>query len=320
MTEANAAVDPAETETITPEIAEKPADAPVVEKATDSPADASKPTGEVATGESAADKGEGDKPAEVSWPDDWRERLAGDDDTFLRMLKRYSSPNTFAKGFKEREEIIRSGKVKRDMPDAKDEKAMAEWRKEQGIPDDPSGYVLPEPLTSRLVDDDKPVLANFTEFAHKNNLPPAYVAKAAEWYVETQEFAAEQRAAADKIAHEACEDALRKDWAHGEYKANTKLAHSFLESIPGLSTDFATARLPNGRMLVQEPAFIAWAADMGREKFGDLAFVSGDSERKHMARKTEIESIMHSDINKYRQEGLDKEYAQILEREKKRAS
>lgn len=257
-----------------------------------------------------------DKP---NWPDDWREQLAGEDETFLRHLKRYSSPQSFAKGFKEREDLIRSGKLKRDMPDSSDEKALAEWRKEAGIPDDPTKYVFSEAVQKRMTDDDKPLMASFTEFAHAKNAPQQVVDIASEWYFEAMEKMEGERIQADNEAASDCEDALRKDWAHGEYKANTTLAKRFVESIPGVGTTWSEARMPDGRRLGDVPEFVMWAADQGRERFGDAVFANTDSERKHTARKDEIESVMKNDIDKYYRDGLDKEYAQIVEREQRRA-
>lgn len=325
MTEAIAAVEAAETVTTetTTETAGKPAEAVVSEKAADTPAKGADATGEAAGKAGEADKGEGDdraKPDEFSWPDDWRERLAGDDEDLAKILKRFTSPATFARKIAEQDKLIKSTRagIAPPMPDAKDEKAMSEWRKAQGIPDDPSGYVLPEPITKRMVDDDKPILANFAEFAHKSNMPPVFVEKAAEWYVETQELAAEKQQKDDKQWHEDCEDALRKDLPHGAYKETIGAAHSFLESVPGLSTDFATARLPNGKMLVQDPAFILWAAEMAIKEKGDMAFVGGDREQKHTARRAEIEKIRDTDFDRYEAEGMDKEYRAIIEKDLKR--
>lgn len=257
-----------------------------------------------------------DKP---NWPDDWREQLAGEDDTFLRHLKRYSSPQSFAKGFKEREDLIRSGKLKRDMPDPSDEKALAEWRKEAGIPDDPTKYVFSEAVQKRMTDDDKPLMASFTEFAHAKNAPQHVVDIASEWYFEAMEKMEGERIQADNEAASDCEDALRKDWAHGEYKANTTLAKRFVESIPGVGANWSEARMPDGRRLGDVPEFVMWAADQGRERFGDAVFANTDSERRHTARKDEIEAVMKNDIDKYYRDGLDKEYAQIVEREQRRA-
>lgn len=265
-----------------------------------------------------SEDGKGKEPAKSDWPDDWRDRLADGDEDIANAIKRYGSPKGVAKALKEAQALIRSGKIKRDMPDATDAKAVSEWRKEQGIPDDPSGYKLPEVVTKRLTDDDKPVLASFTEFAHAKGAPQAVVDIATEWYVNSLENMEAERVQADSAAAEAAEDALRKDWAHGEYKANMTLAKRFIAEIPGVGPDWSEARLPNGRRLGDLPEFVAWAADQGRSAFGDAAFASPDSASRHTARKDEIEQLMKTDMNKYYETGADKEYAAILEREMKR--
>lgn len=281
------------------------------------PAPAPSLTPDPAPSPDPSDDGKGKEPAS-DWPDDWRERLAGGDEDIAKLIRRYGSPKGVAKALLEKEQYIRSGKIKRDMPDASDEKALAEWRKEQGIPDDPSGYKLPEVVTKRLTDADKPVLASFTEFAHAKGAPQSVVDIATEWYVNSLENMEAERVQADTAAAEAAEDALRKDWAHGEYKANMTLAKRFISEIPGVGEEWSEARLPNGRRLGDLPEFVAWAADQGRAAYGDAAFASPDSASRHAARKDEIEKIMKTDIDRYWSEGLDKEYNVILERETKR--
>lgn len=258
------------------------------------------------------------QPEKKGLPDDWREIAAGNDEAALKLAKRYGSMSGVLKALKEAQDTIRSGKVKTTMPDPKDEKAMAEWRKAEGLPEDPTGYKLPETIQKRLVDEDKPVLANFTEFAFAKNAPPAFVEMASEWYVNMAEAAQAKQIEDDKTHKADAEDALRKDWAHGEYKANTTMAARWIEGVPGLGKDWAAVRGPDGRLLGSNPEFVAWAAEQGRSRFGDLAFTTGDAERKHSARKEEIEKIMKSDINAYREQGLDKEYQQILDAELKR--
>lgn len=255
-----------------------------------------------------------DKPSAM--PDNWREIAAGGDEETKKLLSRYGSIAGVAKALVEKEKLIRSGKIKQDMPDPKDDKAMAAWRKDQGIPDAPEGYVLPEAITKRLVDEDKPVLANFTEFAHAKNMPPAFVEMGTQWYVEMMERSAEDRAAKDAKLSEEADDTLRKEWSRDEYKGNMTLAKRFWESsgIDGLSE----ARLPDGRRLGDVPGFVQFSSDKGRSEFGDVVFSSSDAEGKHTSRKVEIETILKTDMNRYYQEGLDKEYAAILQREEKR--
>lgn len=293
---------------------DKAAETAVDAKATETAADTTKAAGE-------ADKAEETvKADDFAWPDDWRERAVDGDEDLLKEAARYGSMKNIIKALRDAKATIRSGKLTKPMPDASDEKAMAEWRKEQGIPDDPSGYKLPETVTKALTDEDKPVLATFTEFAHKKGLPNSAVEVAAEWYVSQMDAIAEKRSQMDAEAREAAEDALRKDWAHGEYKANMTLATRAIEGIPGVGAGWAEFRGPNGQRLGDNPEFIAWAADMGRNQFGDVTFANGDSERKHTARKAEIEELMRTDINAYREKGWDKEYQSILDKEAKRAS
>lgn len=248
-------------------------------------------------------------------PDDWRETAAGGDADLLKLAKRYGSLSGMLKALDESKKALRSGKVKADMPDPTDEKAMAEWRKSEGIPPDPTGYELPETVQKRLIDEDKPILSSFTEYAHKNNAPPAFVKLAAEWYIDSQEAAAAKQSENDKVASDDAEDRLRKDWAHGEYKANTTIGKRWLDDIPGVGAKWAEARV-NGKRLGDIPEFIAWAAERGREQFGDLAFTNSDSESKHTQRIDEIKKIIGTD--EYYEKGLDKEYAQLLEKDLKR--
>ncbi|KAA3527053.1 hypothetical protein GOZ96_04750 [Agrobacterium vitis] len=252
-----------------------------------------------------------------TWPEDWREKLAGDDEAFLKQLKRYSSPTTFAKGFKERESLIRSGQLKQAKPDGTDEKAMAEWRKDNGVPDDPTGYKVPDDVAKFLTDGDKPIVSAWFEDAHAAGFNQEQAQRGLEWYAKTLSNIEEQQAAADNQAKNAAEDALRKEWSHAEYKANTTLAARYLANTP-LGEQWADLRTADGRRLGDSPDFVMWAADQGRQSFGDVAFATGESDRKFAARKDEIESVLKTDINRYFKEGLDKEYAEILKTDEKR--
>lgn len=263
----------------------------------------------------------GDPPADKpALPDNWRELgLEGagfnkeQKDRAEKLISRYGSLGGVVKALLEKDDFIRSGKIKRDMPDPKDEKAIAEWRKEQGIPDKPEGYQLPEPLTKRLVDDDKPILSNFMERMHGKNWTPAQIQDGVEWYADFQEEIAGKIAAQDEQAKEAADDVLRQNWARDEYKPGLTLAKRFWEAsgVEGL----AEARLPDGRKLGNIAEFIMWSSDQGRERFGDVVFSSGDAETKFNNRKAEIEKIRDTDFARYESEGLDKEMRQILEKE-----
>lgn len=271
----------------------------------------------------ADDKG-GDQTADKPvLPDNWRElglEAAGfnkeQKDRAEKLISRYGSLGGVVKALLEKDDFIRSGKIKRDMPDPKDEKAMAEWRKEQGIPEKPEGYQLPEPLQKRLVDDDKPILSNFMERMHSKNWTPQQIQDGVEWYADFQEQIAEQIAQRDEQAKEEADNALRDNWSRDEYKGNLTLAKRFWDST-GIEA-LSEARLPDGRKLGNVPEFIMFSSDKGRESFGDVVFSSGDAETKFNNRKAEIEKIRNTDFDRYEAEGLDREYRTIIEKELQR--
>lgn len=262
------------------------------------------------------DKSGDDKASAI--PENWRDLAAAGDEDTLKLLKRYGSLTGVAKALKEKEAIIRAGVKKPAMPDPKDEKAMAEWRKSEGVPDDPTGYTLPETVTKRMTDEDKPLIASFTEFAHAKNARPDVVQIASEWYFDSIEAIEAERVANDTKATEEAEDALRESWGNAEYKGNLTLAAKYVESVPGVGKDWAEARLPGGKRLGDIPEFMEWASDQGREKFGDLTFATSDSDARHTNRKAELEQILKTDSQRYWREGLDKEYGEILQKEEKR--
>lgn len=292
------------------------------ETETDTTAETDKESGDKGGGAQTAmdadlDNDDTDKAPPADWPEDWREKLASGDKDAEKLLKRFGSPAGLMKKLLNQEQLIRSGKVKQDMPDPEDADAMKAWRKAEGIPDDPTGYAIPDTVKAMVTDDDKPMLASFTEFAHAKNAPQQVVDLATEWYFSTMDEISSKQAATDKEASDATVEEMRQEYGP-EYKANMELGRGFMEITPEIGKDWMFARLPDGRMLGNIPEFIRFAVDQGRAQFGDTAFATPDAEQKHNGRKAEIEQIMNTDIDRYRAEGLDREYQQILDREAKR--
>lgn len=253
-------------------------------------------------------------------PENWRDLAAAGDEDTLKLLKRYGSLSGVAKALKEKEALIRSGKLKQTAPDAKkDPEAYKEWLKGEGVPDDPTGYVLPETVTKRMTDEDKPLISSFTEYAHAKGARPDVVSIASEWYFDSLEKIEGERVQQDTSDREEAEEALRSSWGNGEYKGNKKLAERYVDSIPGVNgVELGELRLPNGKLLGSIPEFMEWASDMGRQKFGDVTFADSDSESRHTSRRAEIEKIRDTDFDRYEREKLDKELLTLIDKDLKR--
>jgi hypothetical protein len=265
------------------------------------------------------DKGDSKKPQ--NFPDNWRDLMAADDAELRKALDRYDSPAAVAKANREAQTKLRSGKTVGDepMPDPEKEPDKArDWRKARGIPDDPTGYAVPDTVKALVTDADKPRLAEFTEHMHKSNVPASAAAAALEYYFQADAAAKEAIAIADRADQDEVQEVLRGEWGP-EFKANSTLAKRFAEEVtPGVN--WFNARLPDGRVLGNIPDFVKSLADLARDKYGDVSFAGAEATQRTTARKEEIERMMVEEPQKY--EGDTKvraEYQAIIEAELKAA-
>lgn len=150
-----------------------------------------------------------------TWPDDWRQQLAGDDKAYLKTLERFDSPSALAKSYREMQAKISSGQIKAAAPgpNATPEE-VATWRKENGLPEAPQGYLEKLELPNGMVigEADKPIVAQFAEQAFADNIDPkAFNGLVAKYYA-MQDAQAQERMAADSQFKLTSTDELNKEW------------------------------------------------------------------------------------------------------------
>lgn len=255
--------------------------------------------------------------APADWPEDWRDKIAAGDKDFRKLLDRYGSLPEYAKAGREAQKKLSSGKPVDDepMPDAEAEPEKAkEWRKARGIPDDPTGYAVPETVKNLVTDADKPRLTAFTEAMHAKGIPTSAAGAVMEWYFQEQDAIASAIAENDKEHSEKLQEELRSEWG-SDFRANSTLAKRYAEKVFG-DVPWTEARLPDGRRMGDIPEMVRALADAGRSEFGDVSFASGDAANKTMARKQELETMMAEDRPKYMANpAFAKEYEAIMDAE-----
>lgn len=305
----------------------KPAAAKVADPAPAAPAP--KPTAKDATA-TDADDGDGEtegsadddlfddesgKKGTVAWPDDWREKIAGDDAKFMKRLQRFTSFDAFVKSQRALEAKLSSGEYKRALPEDATEEEKAQWRSENGIPDKPDGYEFPTIKGHEWSDTDKAIASQFLADLHAADTPAPVAQAALSWYAKFQQQQAERIAEIDRADKEAREDALRAEYAPGEYRAHLKLARDMLNDDDFISPDLrqalASARTADGRRLLLHPDLTRFLAERGLEKRGGAGLISGEAGARIGSRIEEIKRIMANDIDKYYSDGLDKELAEL---------
>ena len=197
--------------------------------------------------------------------DKWRERMAGEDADKVERLQRYQSPKALAEALFAAQDKIRSGSLKAQLPKDANEQEIVEYRKANGIPETPAGYLekLPDGLV--IGEDDKPIFESFVASLHAENADPKIAHAAVKWYndfVEQQEAAVTE---ADTAAKRATEDALRLEWG-SDYRTNINVLQSYLDTMPAaISEVLRDARDSGGKALFNDPEFVQWLVGHARE-------------------------------------------------------
>jgi hypothetical protein len=194
------------------------------------------------------------------FPESWREDLAGPDKAFRKTLDRFDSPAALAKAYKELTTRLSSGDLKSTKPppgDATPEQ-LAAWRAEQGLPQNAAAYVEGLQLGDGTVpgEAEQAMLASFAEEAMKGRWTAEQYSQAAGWYFALQDRVAAERDHADAAFKHEASAGLMREWGH-DYAANRNAVAQFFDrSFPAdFREALLTARLPDGRILANHPAF-----------------------------------------------------------------
>lgn len=241
------------------------------------------------------------------WPEDWRDKLAGDDKKFRKQLDRYRSPVDAGSALRSAQLRISSGDLREALPENATDEQIAAYRKDNGIPEKAEGYLesLPDGLV--IGEDDKEIVGSFVERVHGKHADPAVVSEAISWYYDLQEQEAAKQAEIDTETKQKNDDELRAEWG-AEYRSNINSVYAFLDSAP--STDdgmplkelLLGSRLADGTPVGNHPTMLRWLAQMASDA-NPAGFVSPgaggsqvDSVKDEIAK---IEKVMREDRPAY---------------------
>lgn len=218
------------------------------------------------TGDISLDPGTGS--TSFAWSDGWRERLAAtstDPDKELRQLARYESPDQIWKKARELERMVSSGELLHPKPDTKDEKELAKWREQMGIPAKPEEYKINMPAGVKAPPEDDQFLKAFLADAHAHDYSQGQVDSAiSQFYkeVDRQIAATEEREAQ---LRQDTEDQLRQEWG-ADYRLNKNLAENLLARAPeGFRDRFWNGYLDDRTPINASPEAWKWLVQMERE-------------------------------------------------------
>lgn len=192
--------------------------------------------------------------------DDWRIRMAGGDEKELKKLSRYASEADVYKAYRELEKKKSSGELKAALPKGATDEQIAEWRKDNGIPEAPDKYDLSFDNGLVIGEQDKPFIDEFVGKMHGENATPAQVKAAIASYYEMIGRQQQARAEADADFEANAREALREEWG-GDYKRNIGAVDGFLGSLSEeVREKLANSRTPSGELIGNDPDIIKWLA------------------------------------------------------------
>jgi hypothetical protein len=207
----------------------------------------------------------------AAWPDDWRTQLAGEDKDFLKTLDRFTDPAALAKSYRELRARMSSGEGPKPLPENATPEQKAEWRKENGLPEKWEDYKIELPGGQVIGDADKPLVNDFTKFAHETNMPPAAVNAALAWWFQKQDAVNIQRAQQDEAFLDANMEKVKAAWGPALVERNAIGIKTWLDGQPEeLKLMFAEARMPDGRKLGAIPEIMNVALRLAQDDNPEL--------------------------------------------------
>lgn len=205
-------------------------------------------------------------PAAASWfaPDvDWRKEIAGEDESKMNVLKRYTDPNAMASALFEARGKLNERATTSALPADASEEQVAEWRTANDVPATAAEYTLEG---TNLADIDREEMAPKLETYHGMNLSNEQVTKLIKADQDQEEREFELMQNQHNLDMQATTGLLKKQWG-GDYETNVNLVKGLFSSmLPGDMLDgFFTARMGTGKALFNDPAVMTAFAEMARK-------------------------------------------------------
>lgn len=192
------------------------------------------------------------------WGEKWREEYAQQDEKRLNQLKRYASPKAAMDALFAAQQKISSGQFKETLPENPTPEQVAEYRKNNGIPETFDKYDTTLPNGLVIGEADKPVVDKFLEKMHAQNASPAQVKSALTAYYEIQQDYLAQVEDTDQTYRNSSEDALRAEWG-ADYQRNLNMVVNLRDQMPEeLQERIFGGRTADGKKLGDDPAFLNW--------------------------------------------------------------
>jgi hypothetical protein len=249
----------------------------------------------------------------ADWPDDWRNKLAGEDEKLLKRLNRFSGVDQIMKSWLSAEKKITSGEYKKALGDDASEEELELYRKQNNVPEKWEDYNLDLESGMIIGDDDKDSINDFLKYAHENNVSEPLAKKIIEFDLSRREQATAKMAEEDAQDRQLSEDALRADWGN-DYRANINLINNMLSNAPeGVKDNLTGARLGDGTLLANNPGVLKYLSELARDINPVNTLVPSGGADSIVSEMDQIQKYMKSNYDDYmKDERMQARYRELL--------
>lgn len=260
---------------------------------------------------------DGEEPSNVIWPEDWRKRVAGDDEKLLKKAERFASPADIFKSLTEAEKRISQGFKPVELTDKSTPEEIAEYRKQNEIPEEWTAYKADIGNGVVWGDEDKPLIDNFLEHAHASHLPQGVVTKTLAWYHQFQQNEAAAIEEADLEHKTNATIELKEEWGP-DYRANLNAIKGSFNAVDSELFDaLFSSRNANGVLLGNDPKVVKAFAQLARQANPAAMLAPGsleDSSKSIDQELSELKSKMAAPgYNRSPAAERDKNFARLMQ-------
>lgn len=271
--------------------ADTPTDAVVTDAPTTPAAQSEgvKPASTMLDGDESATTDKAAAPSD--WPDDWRQKYAGENEKVLKRLERYNSPKAALDALIAAQDKISRGDLRKPLGDKPSDDELAAYRADNGIPESPDKYDLKLSDGRVIGEEDKELVGSFLEQMHGKNATPEQVSAGVDWYYGFVEEQQAKRYEADEEYRRQSEDELRAEFG-ADFRRNMNMVSGLLQGAPeGVREMLMDARTEDGTRLINSPNALRWLTQLSREINPVSAVVPGAGANAGQAISDELDTI-----------------------------
>ena len=229
------------------------------------------------------------------WGDDWKQKMAGEDEKLLKNLEKYKTPADFAKAHLELQKKFSETRPAPQLPKEATPEQIKEYREKLGIPDSPDKYDIK--LDNVVIGDhDKPVVDAWLQKAHAANMTPAQVNQVLQSYFEVQNEIQTDLNQKAEAHNEQFKAQLQKEWGVNP-EANLNKVATYLQKELGQEAfaRLTQAQLPDGTFLINDSKLVNHFLASAKSMNTNTITPSTSDTTSVLARKAELDKIAKDD-------------------------